>query len=59
MRVVQRLVRLLRPRAPPAHYLVRNIASLFGIPSSRMKIPEIVAGSTVLKLQIEAAAACR
>ena len=27
------------------HYLVRNLASLFGIPASRMRIPKIVAGS--------------
>ena len=41
------------------HYLVRNLASLFGIPAGRMRIPTIVAGSTVVELQIEAAAACR
>ena len=29
-----------------AHYLVRNLASLFGIPSDRMRVPQIVAGST-------------
>ena len=28
------------------HYLVRNLASLFGIPSDRMRVPQIVAGST-------------
>lgn len=28
------------------HYLVRNLASLFGIPSKRMRVPKIVAGST-------------
>lgn len=33
-----------------SHYLVRNIASLFGIPASRMRIPKIVAGSTRRRL---------
>ena len=33
------------------HYLVRNLASLFGIPASRMRIPKIVAGSTRRRLQ--------
>ena len=33
-----------------AQYLVRNIASLFGIPADRMKVPKIVAGS----LQVDA-----
>ena len=28
------------------HYLVRNLASLFGIPADRMRIPKIVAGSS-------------
>ena len=28
------------------HYLVRNLASLFGIPAARMRVPKIVAGST-------------
>ena len=27
------------------HYLTRNLASLFGIPASRMRVPKIVAGS--------------
>jgi hypothetical protein len=30
----------------PRHYLVRNLASLFGIPASRMRVPKIVPGST-------------
>ena len=29
-----------------AQYLVRNLASLFGIPASRMRVPKIVPGST-------------
>ena len=33
-----------------SHYLVRNLASLFGIPASRLKIPKIVAGSLVYLL---------
>ena len=33
-----------------AHYLVRNLASLFGIPASRMRVPKIVAGSTRRRL---------
>lgn len=28
------------------HFLTRNLASLFGIPASRMRVPKIVAGST-------------
>ena len=32
------------------HYLVRNLASLFGIPPSRMRTPKIVAGSTRRRL---------
>ena len=32
------------------HYLVRNLASLFGIPASRMRVPKIVAGSTRRRL---------
>ena len=27
------------------HYLVRNLASLFGIPAERMRVPKIVAGT--------------
>ena len=41
-----------------AQYLVRNIASLFGIPASRLKIPKIVAGSLVVEMQIEAEDTC-
>ena len=33
-----------------AHYLVRNLASLFGIPTNRMRVPKIVAGSTRRRL---------
>lgn len=33
------------------HYLVRNLASLFGIPADRMRVPKIVAGS--LKVDVE------
>jgi len=33
------------------HYLVRNLASLFGIPAGRMRVPKIVAGSTRRRLQ--------
>ena len=33
------------------HYLVRNMASLFGIPASRMRVPKIVAGSTRRRLE--------
>ena len=34
-----------------SHYLVRNLASLFGIPASRMRVPKIVAGSSRRRLQ--------
>ena len=34
------------------------MASLFGIPADRMKIPKIVAGSTVMDIEIEAPSAC-
>ena len=33
------------------HYLMRNLASLFGIPASRMRVPKIVAGSTRRRLE--------
>ena len=34
------------------------MASLFGIPADRMKIPKIVAGSAVVEMEIEAPDAC-
>ena len=34
-----------------SHYLVRNLASLFGIPASRMRVPKIVAGSNRRRLE--------
>ena len=33
------------------HYLTRNLASLFGIPESRMRVPKIVAGSERRRLE--------
>ena len=33
-----------------SQYLVRNLASLFGIPTNRMRVPKIVAGSTRRRL---------
>ena len=41
-----------------SHFLVRNMASLFGIPASRMKVPTIVAGSAVVSMEIEATPPC-
>jgi len=37
---------------------VRNLASLFGIPTDRLKIPEIVAGSALVSMEIEATPPC-
>ena len=34
------------------HYLVRNLASLFGIPTNRMRVPRIVAGSRLVDVEI-------
>ena len=38
------------------HYLVRNLASLFGIPSARMRVPKIVAGSDRRRRRLAGAA---
>ena len=35
-----------------SHYLVRNLASLFGIPSERMRVPKIVAGSKNIDIEM-------
>ena len=32
------------------HYLMRNLASLFGIPAGRMRVPDIVAGTNRRRL---------
>lgn len=40
------------------HYLVRNLASLFGIPAHRMKVPKIVAGSVQADVEILAEQPC-
>ena len=34
------------------HYLVRNMASLFGIPSERLRVPKIVAGSLSVDVEV-------
>ena len=36
-----------------SHYLVRNLASLFGIPTNRMRVPRIVAGSLGVDISID------
>ena len=36
-----------------SHYMTRNLASLFGIPPERMRIPKIVAGSLNLDLDVQ------
>ena len=41
-----------------SHYLVRNLASLFGIPTGRMRVPRIVPGSTVVDVEMLAADLC-
>ena len=41
-----------------AQYLVRNLASLFGIPAHRMKVPKIVAGSVQADVEIIAEQPC-
>ena len=41
-----------------SHYLVRNLASLFGIPTERMRVPKIVAGSTVVDIEIATVDKC-
>ena len=33
-------------------YLVRNLASLFGIPTDRMRVPKIVAGSQNMDIEV-------
>ena len=40
------------------HYLMRNLASLFGIPSFRLRIPKIVPGSALLDVEIGEVDAC-
>ena len=35
-------------------YLVRNMASLFGIPMERMRVPRIVAGSAMIDIEVDA-----
>ena len=42
-----------------AQYLVRNIASLFGIPADRMKVPKIVAGSLQVDAEIVKEDGCK
>ena len=39
-----------------AQYLVRNLASLFGIPAHRLKVPKIVAGSVQTEIEVLALA---
>ena len=52
-----------------AHYLMRNLASLFGIPNGRMRVPNVVAGTsrrrrlqagstTAITVEIDRASAC-
>ena len=41
-----------------SQYLVRNVASLFGIPSDRMHVPKIVAGSLGIDIEIEVLDLC-
>ena len=41
-----------------AQYLVRNLASLFGIPAHRMKVPKIVAGSVQTEIEVIAEQPC-
>ena len=40
------------------HYLTRNLASLFGIPQNRMRVPKIVPGSQIVDVEIEKIDAC-
>ena len=40
------------------HYLMRNLASLFGIPAFRLRIPKIVPGSALLDVEIGEVDAC-
>ena len=35
------------------HYLTRNLASLFGIPADRMRVPKIVAGTARRRRRLE------
>ena len=41
-----------------AQYLVRNLASLFGIPAHRLKVPKIVAGSVQTEIEVLAEQPC-
>ena len=41
-----------------SHYLVRNLASLFGIPSDRMRVPKIVPGSANVDVEVAKADLC-
>ena len=41
------------------HYLVRNLASLFGIPSDRLRVPKIVAGSLNVDVEVLPDDLCR
>ena len=40
------------------HYLVRNLASLFGIPQHRMRVPKIVPGSQIVDVEIDRVDPC-
>ena len=42
-----------------AQYLVRNMASLFGIPTERMRVPRIVAGSKNVDFEVEKQDLCK
>ena len=39
------------------HYLVRNLASLFGIPADRMRVPQIVAGTERRRRRLDGSSA--
>lgn len=42
-----------------SHYLVRNLASLFGIPEDQMRVPKIVAGSLSVDVEVLSADPCK